>query len=144
MLLERFDCLAVCKDKNWKIYNTLKHQFLLENEQITKVNEKPNIEYKHNVFTLETQNGLGLFDAENNIWLIAPHFDIKQIHYLENGFLSVQKKDGYQIFDFENGLSEKLYEYISNSLNYRTEEGLLFLYLGENMFRMNEIKAFSW
>jgi hypothetical protein len=60
---------------------------------------------------------------------------------LENGFLSVQKKDGYQIFDFENGLSEKLYEYISNSLNYRTEEGLLFLYLGENMFRMNEDKS---
>ncbi len=59
---------------------------------LQKVNGKPNIEYKHNVFTLETQNGLGLFDAENDIWLIAPHFDIKQIHYLENGFLSIQKK----------------------------------------------------
>ncbi|AQX84918.1 sel1 repeat family protein [Elizabethkingia bruuniana] len=141
MLLERFDCLAVCKDKNWKIYNTLKHQFLLKNEYITKIKGKPDIAYKHNVFTLETQNGLGLFDADNDIWLITPHSEIKQIHYLEHGFLSVQKKEGYQLFDFENGLSEKLYEYISNPLNYSTEEGLLFLYLGENMFRMNEDKS---
>ena len=51
MLLESFDCLAIYKDKNWKIYNTLKDQFLLENEQIIKVNGKPDIEYKHNVFT---------------------------------------------------------------------------------------------
>ena len=51
------------------------------------------------------------------------------------------KKDGYQLYDFENGLSEKLYDYISNPLNYRTEEGMLFLYLGEKMFRMNEDKS---
>ncbi|WP_275140588.1 tetratricopeptide repeat protein [Elizabethkingia meningoseptica] len=141
MLLERFDCLAVYKDKNWKIYNTLKQQFLLEHEQITKVNGKPNIEYKPNVFTLETPNGLGLYDADLDIWLIAPHSDIKQIHYLEHGFLTVQKKHGYQVFDFENGLSENSYDYISNPLNYRTEEGMLFLYLGDKMFRMNEDKS---
>ncbi|MDE5450070.1 tetratricopeptide repeat protein, partial [Elizabethkingia meningoseptica] len=141
MLLERFDCLAVYKDKNWKIYNTLKKQFLLEHEQITKVNGKPNIEYKPNVFTLETPNGLGLYDADLDIWLIAPHSDIKQIHYLEHGFLTVQKKHGYQVFDFENGLSENSYDYISNPLNYRTEEGMLFLYLGDKMFRMNEDKS---
>ncbi len=56
-------------------------------------------------------------------------------------FYRFKKKDGYQIFDFENGFSEKLYEYISNPLNYRTEEGLLFLYLGDKMFRMNEDKS---
>ncbi len=141
MLLERFDCLAVYKDKNWKIYNTFKHQFQLEHEQITKVNGKPNIEYKPNVFTLETPNGLGLYDAGLDIWLIAPHSDIKQIHYLEHGFLTVQKKHGYQVFDFENGLSENSYDYISNPLNYRTEEGMLFLYMGDKMFRMNEDKS---
>lgn len=74
------------------------------------------------------------------MWLIAPHSDIKQIHYLKHGFYPF-KKDGYQLYDFENGLSEKLYDYISNPLNYRTEEGMLFLYLGEKMFRMNEDKS---
>lgn len=138
MLLDNFEALSIRKDKNWKIYHTLQHQFLLENEQIIKVKGQSNIEYKNNVFTLETSKGLGLFDADHNIWLIAPQSEIKQIHYLDNGFLSVQKKQGYQLFDFKTGLSDESYDYISNPLNYRTEEGLLFLYIDDNMFRMNE------
>lgn len=141
ILIDNFESLAIRKNKNWKIYNTLRHQFLLENEQITKVNGKSGVGYKNNVFTLETQNGSGLFDADNNHWLITPQSDIKQIHYLDNGFLSVQKKESYQLFDFENGLSAESYDYISNPLNYRTEEGLLFLYQDENMLRMNEDKS---
>ncbi|SMC37714.1 tetratricopeptide repeat protein [Chryseobacterium sp. YR221] len=141
ILIDNFETLAIRKDKNWKIYNTLKHQFLLENEHITKVKAESSIGYKNNVFTLEVQNGLGLFDADNESWLITPHSEIKKIHYLENGFLSVQKKEGYQLFDFENALSEKLYDYISNPLNYRADEGLLFLYQGEHMLRINEDRS---
>ncbi|MDR4892096.1 MULTISPECIES: tetratricopeptide repeat protein [unclassified Chryseobacterium] len=141
IVIDNFDTLAVRKDKSWKLYDTSKHQFLLENERITKVKAISNVGYKSNVFTLETQNGSGLFDAEHDIWLIAPQFEIKQIHYLENGFLSVQKNNGYQLYDFEKGLSAEKYEYISNPLNYRTEEGLLFLYKGESMLRMNEDKS---
>ncbi|MCE3074423.1 tetratricopeptide repeat protein [Chryseobacterium gwangjuense] len=138
MLLDNFEALAIHKDKNWKIYHTLQHQFLLENEQIIKVKGQSNIEYKNNVFILETPKGLGLFDADHHIWLIAPQSEIKQIRYLDNGFLSVQKKQSYQLFDFKTGLSDESYDYISNPLNYRTEEGLLFLYIGDNMFRMNK------
>lgn len=141
ILIDNFETLAVRKDKNWKIYHALKHQFLLENESIIKVKAESNVGYKTNVFILETQVGSGLFDADNERWLIAPQSEIKQIHYVENGFLSVQKNEGCQLFDFENGLSTELYDYISNPLNYRTEEGLLFLYQGENMFRMNEDKS---
>ena len=141
ILIDNFESLAIRKNKNWKIYNTLRYQFLLENEQITKVNGQSGVGYKNNVFTLETQNGSGLFDADNNHWLITPQSEIKQIHYLDNGFLSVQKKESYQLFDFENGLSAESYDYISNPLNYRTEEGLLFLYQDENMLRMNEDKS---
>jgi TPR repeat protein len=141
ILIDNFETLAVRKDKNWKIYHALKHQFLLENESIIKVKAESNVGYKTNVFILETQAGSGLFDADNERWLIAPQSEIKQIHYVENGFLSVQKNEGCQLFDFENGLSTELYDYISNPLNYRTEEGLLFLYQGENMFRMNEDKS---
>ncbi|TZF98497.1 sel1 repeat family protein (plasmid) [Chryseobacterium panacisoli] len=141
VLIDNFEALAVRKDKNWKIYHTLKHQFLLENESVIKVKAESNVGYKTNVFILETQTGSGLFDADNEHWLIAPQSEIKQIHYVENGFLSVQKKEGSQLFDFEKGLSSQLYDYISNPLNYRTEEGLLFLYRGENMFRMNDDKS---
>jgi len=141
ILIDNFEALAVRKDKNWKIYHTLQRQFLLENEHITKVKAESNTGYKNNIFTLEAQNGLGLFDADHNTWLIAPHTEIKQIRYLDNGFLSVQKKDGYHLFDFENGLSTELYDYISNPLNYRIEEGLLFLYQDENMLRINEDKS---
>lgn len=141
ILIDNFETLAVRKDKNWKIYHALKHQFLLENESIIKVKAESNVGYKTNVFILETQVGSGLFDADNERWLIAPQSEIKQIHYVENGFLSVQKNEGCQLFDFENGLSTELYDYISNPLNYRTEEGLLFLYQRENMFRMNEDKS---
>lgn len=141
ILIDNFETLAIRKDKNWRIYHTLKHQFLLENEGIIKVKAESSIGYKNNIFSLETQNGLGLFDADQNQWLIAPHSDIQQIRYLDNGFLSVQKKEGYQLFDFENDLSPELYNYISNPLNYRTEEGLLFLYQNDNMFRINEDKS---
>lgn len=141
ILIDNFEALAVRKDKNWKIYHALKHQFLLENESITKVKAESNVGHKNNVFILETKTGLGLFDADNERWLIVPQSDIKQIHYVENGFLSVQRNEGYQLFDFENGLSVQLYDYISNPLNYRTEEGLLFLYQGENMLRMHEDKS---
>ena len=140
ILIDNFETLAIRKDKNWKIYHTLKHQFLLENESVIKVKAQSNAGYKNNVFILETQTGSGLFDADNGSWLIAPQSEIKQIHYLDNGFLSVQKNERYQLFDFENGLSAQWYDYISNPLNYRTEEGLLFLYQDENMFRMNEDK----
>ncbi|KAA2223174.1 tetratricopeptide repeat protein [Chryseobacterium sediminis] len=141
ILIDNFEALAVRKDKNWKIYHTLKHQFLLENESITKVKAESNVGFKTNVFILETKAGSGLFDADNERWLIVPQSDIKQIQYVENGFLSVQRNEGYQLFDFEDGLSVQLYDYISNPLNYRTEEGLLFLYQGENMLRMHEDKS---
>ncbi|MBB6330144.1 TPR repeat protein [Chryseobacterium sediminis] len=141
ILIDNFEALAVRKDKNWKIYHALKHQFLLENESIIKIKAESNVGFKTNVFILETKTGLGLFDANNEHWLIVSQSDIKQIQYVENGFLSVQRNEGYQLFDFENGLSVQLYDYISNPLNYRTEEGLLFLYQGENMLRMNEDKS---
>ncbi|KAB1232374.1 tetratricopeptide repeat protein [Chryseobacterium viscerum] len=141
ILIDHFEALAVRKDKNWKIYHALKHRFLLDNEYIIKVKAESSIGYKNNAFILETQTGLGLFDADNENWLIAPQSEIKQIHYLQNGFLSVQKNEGYQLFDFENDLSAELYDYISNPLNYRTEEGLLFLYKGVNMFRINEDRS---
>lgn len=140
ILIDNFETLAIRKDKNWKIYHALKHQFLLENESIIKVKAESNVGYKNNVFILETKTGLGLFDADSESWLITPQSEIKQIHYVENGFLSIRKNEGYQLFDFENGLSAQLYDYISNPLNYRTEEGLLFLYQGEAMFRMHEDK----
>ncbi|WBV60895.1 tetratricopeptide repeat protein [Chryseobacterium camelliae] len=141
ILIDNFEALAIRKDKNWKIYHTTQHRFLLENEYITKVKAELNTGNKSNIFILETQNGLGLFDADNTTWLIAPHTGIKQIRYLDNGFLSVQKKEGYQLLDFEKGLSAEIYDYISNPLNYRREEGLLFLYRGDNMFRMHEDKS---
>ncbi|UTX49409.1 tetratricopeptide repeat protein [Chryseobacterium sp. MA9] len=140
ILIDNFEILAIRKDKSWKIYHALKHQFLLENESIIKVKAESNVGYKNNVFILETKTGVGLFDADSESWLINPQSEIKQIHYVENGFLSIQKNEGYQLFDFENGLSAQLYDYISNPLNYRTEEGLLFLYQGEAMFRMHEDK----
>ncbi|WP_139423159.1 tetratricopeptide repeat protein [Chryseobacterium mulctrae] len=141
ILIDHFEALAVRTDKNWKIYHALKHRFLLDTEYIIKVKAESSIGYKNNAFILETQTGLGLFDADNENWLIAPQSEIKQIHYLQNGFLSVQKNEGYQLFDFENDLSAELYDYISNPLNYRTEEGLLFLYKGANMFRINEDRS---
>ncbi|KYH07353.1 hypothetical protein A1704_01380 [Chryseobacterium cucumeris] len=141
ILIDNYETLAVRKDKSWKIYHALKHQFLLENESVSKIKAQSNAGYKNNVFILETNAGSGLFDAGNGNWLITPQPEIKQIHYLENGFLSVQKNEGYQLFDFENGLSAQLYDYISNPLNYRTKEGLLFLYQGENMLRMHEDKS---
>lgn len=141
ILPDNFEALAIRKDKNWKIYHTLQHKFLLENECITRVKAESNTGNKNNIFILETQNGLGLFDTDHATWFIAPHSEIKQIRYLDNGFLSVQKKDGYQLFNFDNGLSAEYYNYISNPLNYRAEEGLLFLYLGDHMLRIHEDKS---
>ncbi|WP_447767468.1 tetratricopeptide repeat protein [Sphingobacterium faecium] len=139
--LDNFDALAIRKEKSWKIYHTANHQFLLENECITLVKAETNSGTKKNVFILGSKAGLGLFDADHDIWLIAPQAAITQIHYLEYGFLAIQKKDVYQLFDFENGLSVELYDYISNPLNYRTDEGLLFLYQGTNLFRVQEDKS---
>ena len=80
------------------------------------------------------------FDAENNIWLMLLILILNRFIIWKMDFYQF-KKDGYQVFDFENGLSKKAVQYISNPLNYRTEEGLLFLYLGNKMFRMNEDKS---
>lgn len=136
-----FDALAIRQEKKWKIYHASKHQFLLENENITKVKTETNNEIKVNVFILESKTGLGLFDADHDAWLIPSQSEIIQIHYLQNGFLAIQKKDSYQLFDFEHGLSGESYDYISNPLNYRTDEGLLFLYQGNKMFSMHEDKS---
>jgi TPR repeat protein len=139
--LENFDALAICKEKKWKIYHALKKRFLLQNDCITKIKAENRSGIKNNVFILEARSGFGLFDADHDTWLIAPQPEITQIHYLENGFLAIQKKDGFQLFDFEHGLSVESYDYISNPLNYRTDEGLLFLYHGMKMFRMHENKS---
>lgn len=141
ILVENFDTLAIRKEKDWKIYHSLKHQFLLEDEVIVKVKTESNTGNKNNTHILETERGLGLFDADNNIWLINPTIEIKQIHYFADGFLSIQRTDGYQLFDFQEGLSTPLYDYISSPLNYRAEEGILFVYRGEDMFRINEDKS---
>ncbi|MFD2554943.1 tetratricopeptide repeat protein [Sphingobacterium tabacisoli] len=141
ILADNFETLAIRKGKNWYIYDSLKHLFLLESEFITKVKAASNVWLKNNAFILETVDGLGFFDANSDAWLIAPELEIKQIHYLENGFLSIQRTNGYQLFDFEYNVSSESYDYISNPLNYRPDEGLLFLYQGKNMFRLNEDKS---
>ncbi len=141
ILVDGFETLAIRKDKRWHIYDSLKQCFLLEGESIIKVKAESNVWFKSNVFILETANGLGFFDANSNKWLIAPQSEIKQIHYLEHGFLSIQRKDGHQLFDFEDSVSSECYDYISHPLNYRPDEGMLFLYQGEKMFRMNEDKS---
>lgn len=141
IFFDNFDVLAIRKEKSWKFYHAAKHQFLLENDCITQVKTETNSGTKKNVFILQSKTGLGLFDADIDIWLISPQAAITQIHYLQNGFLAIQKKDFYQLFDFENGLSVELYDYISNPLNYRTDEGLLFLYQGTNLFRVQEDKS---
>ena len=142
ILIDNFETFAVRKEKVWKIYNSFNNQFLLQNELIVKVKTpQPNMGQKNNVFVLKTEKGLGFFDANTDCWLVEPQSYIKQIHYLENGFLSIETEKGYQLFDAENGLSTELYDYISNPLNYRTEEGLLFLYKEYNIFRINEDKS---
>ncbi len=141
ILVDNFETLAIRKDKKWHIYDSLKHRFLLEGESIAKVKAESNVWIKNNAFILETADGLGYFDANSDVWLIPPQLDIKQIHYLEHGFLSIQRTNSYRLFDFEGNVSSESYDYISNPLNYRPDEGLLFLYQGENMFRMNEDKS---
>lgn len=136
MHIENFDVLALRQGDNWKIYHPEKAAFLLSHESISNVKGAPDVAYKKNVFVLQTQAGLGLFDADAVTWLIAPHIAIKHINYLENGFLSIQKKEGYYWFDFDSGLSADCFDYISNPLNYTIEEGLLFLYREKEMYQM--------
>ena len=138
--IDNFDVLALRQGKTWLIYNARTHQFLLESEVITKVKGETNAGYPNNVFTLETAQGIGFFDAATANWLLGPSLDIKRIAYLENGYLSVKSSAGYRLFDFENGLSACSYDYISNPLNYRTEEGLLFLYQQDVLFKITEDK----
>lgn len=138
--IDNFDVLALRQGKTWSIYNAKTHQFLLETEVITKVKGENNAGYPNNVFTLETAQGLGFFDADAATWLLGPSLNIKRIDYLENGYLSVKSNAGYQLFNFESGLSAATYTYISNPLNYRTEEGLLFLYQQDALFKMTEAK----
>lgn len=139
--IERFDALAICKAKSWQLYHSTKKKFLLDDEHILKVKAEPSAYRKQNVFIAQTSLGTGLYDADEELWLITPSLDIKAIDYLENNFLSVQQSDGYRFFDVENGLSVELYDYVSNPLNYRTDEGILFLYKDGKMFRVEEDKS---
>lgn len=141
VFIENFEALAIRKAKEWKIYHSSKHRFLLEEEFIVKVKTESNTGNRSNTHILEIERGLGLFDTDKETWLVNPTIDIKQIHYLQDGFLSIQKNVGYQLFDFDQGLFLQQYDYISSPLNYRAEEGILFLYQGQDLFRMNEDRS---
>ena len=141
LLIEHFDTVGLRKAKCWQLYHTAEKRFLLQEDNLISIKAVPSAYRKQNIFIIKSEKGLGLYDAEQEQWLIAPEVAIQQMQYIENGFLSVQKEIGYQLFDFEEGLSTEFYDYISNPLNYRTEEGLLFLYKDDAMFIMQEDKS---
>jgi len=139
--VSHFEVVAFSKEKQWQLYHTVKNLFLLNDLIITNVTINQSAYYKKNVFVLDVEQGKGIYDADQERWLVNPQSNIHKVHYLENGFLSVQKDEGHQLFDFEMGLSPELYDYISNPMNYRSEEGLLFLYKNQNLYKIHEDKS---
>jgi len=139
--LENFDVLAYRKGKRWYLYHTVKKKFLLEQEELIKVTAEPAGYSENNVFIVQNNTAIGVYDAQRECWLVNPCAAITKVQYLEHGILSIQKNDDFWFYDAEIGLSAVGYDYISNPLNYRTDEGLLFLYKNNKLYKLLEDKS---
>lgn len=130
--LSDYATFAFRKEKHWFLYNTRTGAYILTDTLIQKVN----IEYLsgnfQDIYILQTNEGKGIFNAIQNIWIINPKPDHLKIEHLRDQLISIQLNNGMYYWDGLNKKQSPLYDYVSEAINLDTN--ILFLYKDKALF----------
>lgn len=141
---DNYQTIAYKKEKNWFLYDTKSEKQLATTVNISQIHLDHLQHYIADLYILTTSNGIGLYDAKNDIWAISPDENIKKVQHLDNEFLTIQYKDGTKYWDASYNFLSEIYSHVSETYDRNLFQ--LLLYKEDELMALlpnNEIRALS-
>ncbi len=132
MLLDTYISFAYRKAKEWHIYDIKSGEYRLKGHTIDTIHRDWYTQFMDNVFLLSDENGLGLYNAAEDRWLLSPSREYKKIESCREEIFRVTVSDGMFYFDQKTDTQSSIYDYIGEGIEYN--EQMLCLYKGHEMF----------
>lgn len=129
---------AYCKDKQWSVYQTETHCFLLA-QGMDKLIEGEYLHELEDIYPFEHAGQYGLFDAKQQQWLIPLANQFERIQHVSHGLFQCITTAGSYYYDAkQNMLGTTGFDYIAPAIErYDPEQGLLTLFKALNVFFIN-------
>lgn len=127
-----YTAFAYKKDKVWYMYDTEHDQFRLQDHTIENFHRDWYSQFMTNIFVLSDQNGIGLYSASEDRWLIPSSQDYKKIEACKQEVFRISIAGGMFYYDQKTDTKSGLYDYICEGIDY--DEQLLCLFKGKEMF----------
>lgn len=127
-----YQSFAFRKNQAWFLYDTTQNKQLATEITISKAHADYLSSYFDDVYVLATPQGIGLFDAKQDQWLIEPNESYTKIEHMNQQLLRVQHKKGMR---FWNGATQQLsadYTYVSDPIATETQQ--LLVYKNEELY----------
>lgn len=132
MLLDSYISFAYRKAKEWHIYDIKSGEYRLKGHTIDTIHRDWYTQFMDNVFLLSDENGLGLYNAAEDRWLLSSSREYKKIESCREEIFRVTVSDGMFYFDQKTDTQSSIYDYIGEGIEYN--EQMLCLYKGHEMF----------
>lgn len=130
-----YTAFAYKKDKVWYIYNTSSEQFRLAGNTIENIHRDWYSQFMQDVFLISDQNGIGLYDASKDRWMIPSSKEYKKIEACKQEVFRITVSEGMLYYDQKTDVKSEIYDYICEGIEY--DEQLLCLFKGNEMFILN-------
>lgn len=141
---DNYQTLAYKKEKHWFLYDTKSEKQLATTVNISQIHLDHFQHYIADLYILTTANGIGLYDAKNDIWAISPDENIKKVQHLDNQILTIRYKDGIKYWDASCNFLSEIYSYVSETYDRNLFQ--LLLYKEDELMALlanNEIRSLS-
>ncbi|MGU3375561.1 SEL1-like repeat protein [Chryseobacterium sp. M5A1_1a] len=127
-----YTAFAYKKAKKWYIYDTEHEQFRLENHIIENFHRDWYSQFMKNVFLLSDQNGIGLYHASEDRWLIPSSKEYQKMEACKQEVFRISVSGGMFYYDQKTDFQSDIYDYICEGIDYH--EQLLCLFKANEMF----------
>ncbi|WP_374329018.1 tetratricopeptide repeat protein [Soonwooa sp.] len=142
ILLDDYQSFAFKKDKKWRLFDGVKHVYVLENEEIEDVFLDDFKYIIKNTWGIKTSSGKGLYHALEHQFWIELNSDYKAFEVLNAKFLRIKSQNYNQFFDVEKRFLSDKYDFVCTpffSLNGDSDLGENFVLINDNqVFRVLE------
>ncbi|MCA5005206.1 SEL1-like repeat protein [Sphingobacterium bovistauri] len=123
---DNYQTLAYKKEKQWFLYDTKSEKHVATSEVISHAHFDQINHYVKDLFVLTTAVGIGMYDAKNDKWLIAPDENIKKVQHLDNEFLKITYKTGMKYWDANTHFLSPIYNHVSETYDRNRYQVLIY------------------
>lgn len=114
---ESYQSLAYCKGKEWLLYDTVSHKKLADKISIKGVSIPKYAYFFKDIYILNTNEGTGLYGANQAKWHVEPSNALTKIEHLDNQFLKIHFNKGMMYWDDLNQELSANFTYVSEAID---------------------------